>query len=88
MSFTIQFTEQAQLDIDKHKKSGNKVVLDKILTFLDELTEHPFTGTGKPEQLKHDFSGYWSRRINKNHRLVYSVSQDVIYINSAFGHYL
>ena len=88
MSFTIQFTEQAQLDIDKHKKSGNKVVLTKILTFLDELTEHPFTGTGKPEQLKHDFSGYWSRRINKNHRLVYSVSQDVIYINSAFGHYL
>ena len=88
MSFTIQFTEQAQLDIDKHKKSGNKVVLAKILTFLDELTEHPFTGTGKPEQLKHDFSGYWSRRINKNHRLVYSVSQDVIYINSAFGHYL
>ena len=47
MSFTIQFTEQAQLDIDKHKKSGNKVVLAKILTFLDELTEHPFTGTGK-----------------------------------------
>ena len=88
MSFTIQFTEQAKLDIDKHKKSGNKVVLTKILTFLDELTEHPFTGTRKPEQLKHDFSGYWSRRINKNHRLVYSVLQDVIYINSAFGHYL
>lgn len=87
MSYTIQFTEQAQFDIAKHKKSGNKIVLNKILTLLDELTEHPFTGTGKPEQLKHDFSGYWSRRINKEHRLIYSVLEDVVYINSAFGHY-
>ena len=62
-------------------------MLNKILTLLDELTEHPFTGTGKPEQLKHDFSGYWSRRINKEHRLIYSVLEDVVYINSAFGHY-
>ena len=88
MSYTIEFTEQAQKDIDQHKKFGNKAVLSKILTFLDELTEHPFTGTGKPEQLKHDFSGYWSRRITKEHRLIYSISQDIVYINSAFGHYL
>ena len=88
MSYTIEFTEQAQIDIAQHKKSGNKAVLTKILTFLDELTEHPFKGTGKPEQLKHDFSGYWSRRINKEHRLIYSISQDIVYINSAFEHYL
>ena len=88
MPYSIQFTEQAQLDIEKHKKSGNKVVLTKILIFLNELTEHPYTGTGKPEQLKHDFSGYWSRRINKEHRLIYSVSLDKVYINSAYGHYL
>ena len=88
MSYKIEFTEQAQIDIAQHKKSGNKAVLTKILTFLDELTEHPFEGTGKPEQLKYDFSGYWSRRINKEHRLTYSISQDIVYINSAFGHYL
>lgn len=88
MSYSIEFTEQAQIDIAKHKKSGKKVVLTKILTFLNELTEHPFTGTRKPEQLKHDYSGYWSRRINKEHRLIYSIFQNIVYINSAFGHYL
>ena len=60
----------------------------KLLTLFEELTEHPFTGTGKPESLKHEFSGYWSRRINKEHRLIYSVSENTVYINTVFGHYL
>lgn len=45
MSYRLDFTKQAQNDIDFHKKSGNKVVLKKLLTLLEELTEHPFTGT-------------------------------------------
>lgn len=87
MVFELEFTQQALLDIAKHKKSGNKVVLNKIKTFLEELIEHPYSGTGKPEALKHDFSGYWSRRINKEHRLVYRVSENTVYINSVYGHY-
>jgi toxin YoeB len=73
MSYSIEFTQQALLDIDKHKKSGNKVILFKLLTILQELVEHPFYGTGKPELLKYDFNGYWSRRISKDHRIIYRI---------------
>lgn len=68
MSYRIDFTNQAQKDIDFHKKSGNKAVLKKINTLLYELTEHPFVGTGKPEQLKHNLTGYCggARAISSN----------------------
>jgi toxin YoeB len=54
---------------------------------LEELTEHPFDGTGKPELLKYELAGLWSRRINQEHRLVYQVFDDVVVILSAKGHY-
>jgi toxin YoeB len=85
--FEIEFTQQALADIDKHKKAGNKALLNKLNTLLEELYQHPFTGTGKPEPLKHNLTGYWSRRINKEHRLVYQVTDNLIYINSLYGHY-
>jgi toxin YoeB len=88
MPFYLDFTDEAVLDIAKHKKAGNKAVLTKILTLLEELKEHPFTGTGKPEPLKHQLKGYWSRRINKEHRLVYEAKNQAIIIHSAYGHYL
>ncbi len=88
MSYRLDFTKQAQNDIDFHKKSGNKVVLKKLLTLLEELTEHPFTGTGKPEGLKHNLAGLWSRRINHEHRLVYEVvGNTIVIIIAAKGHY-
>jgi len=87
MSFHLDFSKQANKDIESHKKSGDKATLKKILVLLNELSEHPFTGTGKPEQLKYDLTGYWSRRINKEHRLVYKVVADEIQIYSAKGHY-
>ncbi|QOW11974.1 Txe/YoeB family addiction module toxin [Kaistella flava (ex Peng et al. 2021)] len=58
-----------------------------MFSFLEELTLHPYTGTGKPEALKHNLSGLWSRRINKEHRLIYEVKNEVILILSAYGHY-
>ncbi|MFA7449114.1 MAG: Txe/YoeB family addiction module toxin [Weeksellaceae bacterium] len=70
INYTLRFSEQAKADIRKHKKSGNKSIINKIRLFLEELSNHPFTGTGKPESLKHELSGYWSRRIDKEHRLV------------------
>jgi toxin YoeB len=69
------------------KKTGNKAVLKKLLTLLEELEQHPFSGTGKPEPLKFELSGMWSRRINKEHRLIYEVEDDVVFILSAKGHY-
>jgi len=88
MVYELEFSEQADLDIDKHKKAGNKAILNKILIFFDELCQHPFTGTGKPEPLKHELAGKWSRRINKEPRLIYRVENDTVFILSVFGHYL
>ena len=54
---------------------------------LEEITENPYSGTGKPEALKYDLTGKWSRRINQEHRLVYEVSELIIKIHSAKGRY-
>jgi len=88
MGYHLDFSRQAQIDIDFHKKSGNKTVLKKLLVLLEELSEHPYTGTGKPEQLKYNLAGLWSRRINKEHRLVYEVRDKRVLIYSAKGHYI
>ena len=59
----------------------------KINGFIKEIMRTPFTGTGQPEGLKHDLSGCWSRRITKEHRLVYQVEQNTIVIVSCKYHY-
>ena len=87
MSYHLDFSNQAKSDIDFYKKSGNKAILKKIFTLLNELIEHPFEGTGKPEALKYNLVGYWSRRINQEHRLVYEVIEDTVFLHSARGHY-
>ena len=71
MSFEVILTPKANKGIEKLKKAGNKSLIAKLGQLLDELEEHPETGTGKPEKLKHELSGLWSRRINREHRLVY-----------------
>ncbi|MBS1536780.1 MAG: Txe/YoeB family addiction module toxin [Bacteroidetes bacterium] len=87
MAYQLDFTDKAQEDIATFKKSGNKVILNKLLSLLEELVEHPFTGTGKPEPLKHSLAGLWSRRINREHRLIYEVTDTIVYVLSAKGHY-
>lgn len=87
--YRIEVTEKAEKDLQKHKKSGNKSALNKIDKIYSELKVHPYSGTGKPEQLKHELSGLWSRRINKKDRLIYEVVENVVtvYIISTIGHY-
>ena len=87
MIYRLDFTKQAEEDIAFHEKSGNKSVLKKIAVLLDELTEQPFIGTGRPEPLKFNYSGMWSRRINREHRLVYEVLESVVVVHNAKGHY-
>ena len=87
MGYHLDFSDQANKDIDFHKKSGNKALLKKLFVLLEELTEHPTKGIGKPEQLKHSLTGYWSRRINQQHRLVYKISGKRVMVYSAKGHY-
>jgi toxin YoeB len=69
----ITFSPKAQEDIEYWKKSGNHTIMNKITILLKDIAEHPFTGAGKPEPLKYDFSGCWSRRINSEHRIIYAV---------------
>ena len=85
--YTLVFSSTALNDLEYFKKSGNKKVLLKIARILDELTVHPDKGTGKPEKLKFELSGYWSRRINKEHRLIYRYDDQKVYILSLKGHY-
>jgi toxin YoeB len=89
MSYTLEFSKTALADIEKHKKSGDKPTLRKIGKLLNELIKHPIKGTGQPEMLKHDLAGLYSRRINKKHRLVYSINEQVVtvYVLSAWSHY-
>ena len=88
-NYKIIIKETAVKDFLKHKKSGNKQNLVKISKIIEELREHPYTGIGKPEQLKYNLQGLWSRRINQKDRLIYEVVEDVVsvYILSAIGHY-
>ena len=88
-NYRIIIKKTAKKDLVKHKKSGDKKSKVKISKIIEELKIHPYSGTGKPEQLKHKLSGYWSRRINKKDRLVYKVVENAvtIYIVSAMGHY-
>lgn len=65
----------------------DKNLFKKINDLITEIVRTPFKGTGKPEPLKRNLKGFWSRRITLEHRLIYSVSNDAIYIVSYEGHY-
>ena len=83
----VEFTLKAEEDVDFWKKSGNKLILKKIRKLIENIQDNPFEGIGKPEQLKYDWVGYWSRRINHEHRLIYEVRDNKILIHSLRGHY-
>lgn len=88
--YIVKFEDKALQDIRKITKSGNKSDKNKLENILEELKSHPFIGSGQPEQLKHNLSGYWSRRINKKDRLIYQVFEEpdnLVVIISALGHY-
>ena len=71
---------QARKDLEYWKKAGNKGIMNRITALLRDISEHPFTGIGKPEPLKYELSGKWSRRINHEHRIIYSVHQNKLYV--------
>ena len=87
--YQIIIKATAEKDLSKHKKSGDLASKKKIIKILNELKDHPYTGSGNPEPLKFELSGYWSRRINKKDRLIYEVHDDIVtvVVVSALGHY-
>ena len=90
MIYNIIFEKKADEDIQKLRRSGNKTLLKKLAKILDELQEHPRTGTGQVEKLKHQlYPETWSRRLSKEHRIVYEIHDDkvVVKVLSTLGHY-
>lgn len=88
--FRLEIEDFAKEDISKIYKSGDKATIKKLEKILLELFEHPSFGTGNPEQLKHNLSGFWSRRLNKKDRLIYQIIEEpdkLVVIISALGHY-
>ena len=87
----IDFSNKAKADLVFWLKSGNKGIVKKIYALIEDIQLHPFKGIGKPEALKHDLSGIWSRRIDKEHRLIYEITDEntiqILNILSLKGHY-
>ncbi|HEY9340171.1 MAG TPA: Txe/YoeB family addiction module toxin [Hanamia sp.] len=83
----IIFEPEAKEDLDFFIKSGNKIILRKVTKLIEAITENPFEGLGKPEPLKYELAGTWSRRINQEHRLIYEITDKKIIIHSLRGHY-
>ena len=75
----VVLLKQAKADRDYWKSTGNIRILKRITALLKDIEQHPFSGIGKPEPLKGE-NGKWSRRITDEHRLVYSISNGLIYI--------
>ena len=80
------FSEHAWNDY-LHWQKTDKKVLKRINILIKDVQRSPFEGIGKPEPLKHALSGYWSRRINNEHRIVYKVSNDAMLIAQLRYHY-
>ena len=66
---------------------NDREIFKKINRLIEECRRHPFDGTGKPEPLKGDLSGWWSRRIDREHRLVYRVENDTLIVAQCRYHY-
>lgn len=89
MKYQIKFSPDAEAHLEFWIGSGQTTVLKKLGKLFEELEIHPMTGTGKPERLRGDLQGYWSRRITKADRMVYRIyGQEVLVsVVSLKGHY-
>lgn len=83
----IVYTDKSLEDLEYWKKSGNSSIRHKISNLIAAIQQDPFQGIGKPERLRHHLSGCWSRRINKEHRIIYKVNDNEIIILALRFHY-
>lgn len=77
----------ALADLDIWKKSGDVIILKRIRQLVEAIQIDPYKGIGKPEGLKYQWAGWWSRRINQEHRIIYKVDQNKIIVYSVRFHY-
>jgi len=83
----IIYLPQADEDLDFWIKTGNKVILKKIAQLTEAILKNPTKGIGKPEALKYNLAGKWSRRITDEHRFIYQIEEDLVKVYSLKGHY-
>ena len=82
----VIFADQAWDDFT-YWVSHDRKIAKRIVRLIDDIKRHPFEGLGKPEPLRHDLAGFWSRRITEEHRLVYAVEDDRLLVAQARYHY-
>ena len=82
----LLFSNQAWEDY-LHWQETDRVVLGRIHELIKDIQRSPYQGIGKPEPLKHALSGWWSRRIDREHRLVYRVKDDAVELAALRYHY-
>ncbi|MCE2963507.1 MAG: Txe/YoeB family addiction module toxin [Chitinophagales bacterium] len=83
----IVFTDIAYEHLQYFQSQNQTIILKKVREIIESITKSPFIGIGKPEPLKYKYSGCWSRRISKEHRLIYKVEDNCCTILSLKGHY-
>lgn len=87
----VRYSKKAEKDLAFWSKSGNKIIIKKISELIKAIQQNPFEGIGKPEALKYDLTGYWSRRIDTEHRIIYEIIDEntinILSIISLKGHY-
>ncbi len=83
----IVFLPKADEDLEYWVETGNKPVLKKIAQLTEAILNTPYTGIGKPEALKHQLAGKWSRRITGEHWYIYQIDGDIFKVYSLRGHY-
>ena len=83
----VVLLKKAKEDRDYWKRTGNEKIMNRITALLKDIEKHPFSGMGKPEPLKGNLQGKWSRRITDEHRMVYSISSGRLRLNYLFKHF-
>ena len=87
--YKIVLTKTAIEHYNAFVKNGNTKIVKRIKLLLEDIAQHPYTGIGKPEALRFTLAGMWSRRINREHRLIYTIDDDriIVHILAMHSHY-
>jgi toxin YoeB len=83
----IILSPEALEHVEYWKETNNAAVQERIILLKNAIIVSPYQGIGKPEPLKYELTGKWSRRIDRKNRFIYSVENDTLYIYSLKGHY-
>jgi len=86
MPYKVDLSDEAKQDC-KDWQAQNPATAERIQTLLKAIEDNPFKGIGKPEPLEHGLTGFWSRRINQEHRILYSIKDNSVWVHRCRGHY-